>query len=165
MLAIADVHYASTSAVAACVVAAHWADETPLDERSAQIESVAPYEPGRFYLRELPCLLAVLRTVKSGFEVVVIDGYVDLAPEQPGLGAHLFAELGERAAVVGVAKSAFRGSDHAIAVTRGTSQRPLFVTARGMSAERAAELVRSMHGAHRIPTLIARADALARGRG
>ena len=42
--------------------------------------------------------------------------------------------------------------------------RPLFVTARGMPAADAARLVESMHGGHRIPTLIARVDHLARGR-
>jgi len=48
-------------------------------------------------------------------------------------------------------------------VLRGDSSRPLFVTAAGMNADGAAELVRGMHGLHRLPTLLKRADQLARG--
>jgi deoxyribonuclease V len=38
----------------------------------------------------------------------------------------------------------------------------LFVTAAGIAPPRAADLVRSMHGPHRIPTLLKRTDQLAR---
>ena len=48
-------------------------------------------------------------------------------------------------------------------VLRGDSSRPLFVTAAGMNPHGAAELVRGMHGPHRVPTLLKRADQLARG--
>jgi deoxyribonuclease V len=60
------------------------------------------------------------------------------------------------------AKSAFRTATHAIAVRRGTSARPLYVTATGMSRADAADLVRHMVGPHRIPDALRRADALAR---
>ncbi|MFL5421116.1 MAG: endonuclease V, partial [Myxococcales bacterium] len=66
-------------------------------------------------------------------------------------------------AVVGVAKSAFRGGE-ALPILRGTSRHSLFVTAVGMDAREAAQHVRAMHGAHRIPTLLKRADRLSRGR-
>lgn len=164
-LAIADVQYLDDAAVAACVVATHWTDAAPVEERTTRLTRVKAYEPGRFYLRELPCLIAVLEAVETAFDVVVIDGYVDLDEGRPGLGAHLRERLGSRVAVVGVAKSAYRGSRFAIPVVRGGSARPLFVTARGIPAERAAELVRAMHGSHRIPTLLAHADRLARSRG
>ena len=49
-------------------------------------------------------------------------------------------------------------------MTRGNSKSPLFVTARGVSASDAALHVKQMHGPHRIPTLLARVDGLARGR-
>jgi deoxyribonuclease V len=65
--------------------------------------------------------------------------------------------------VVGVAKTAFQGSTFATPVTRGTSARPVFVTARGMDVAEAARLVAAMHGPHRIPTLLGRVDRLARG--
>lgn len=45
---------------------------------------IAPYQPGEFYRRELPCLLAVLACGPVA-EVIVVDGYVWLGPERAGL--------------------------------------------------------------------------------
>ena len=64
--------------------------------------------------------------------------------------------------MIGVAKSAFRTATHAIAVRRGTSARPLYVTAAGMLRADAADLVRHMAGQHRLPDALRRADSLAR---
>lgn len=97
-------------------------------------------------------------------EVVLVDGYVWLGRDRPGLGAHLFEALGGRVAVVGLAKTAFHGNDVALPVLRGTSKAPLFVTARGIDPILACAHVKAMAGPHRIPTLVARADALSRGR-
>jgi deoxyribonuclease V len=47
-------------------------------------------------------------------------------------------------------------------VLRGTSARPLYVTATGMPRADAADLVRRMAGQHRLPDALRRADALAR---
>jgi len=91
----------------------------------------------------------------------VVDGYADLDPDgRPGLGARAHAEFG--VPVIGVAKTAFRTATHAIPVLRGTSARPLYVTAAGMSRADAAELVRQMAGRHRMPDALRRADTLAR---
>lgn len=65
------------------------------------------------------------------------------------------------AIVVGVAKTRFRGTA-AIEVLRGQSQEPLFVDAIGMQREDAARAIAEMTGPYRIPTLIKRADQLAR---
>jgi deoxyribonuclease V len=81
---------------------------------------------------------------------------------KPGLGGHLHAALGGGIVIVGVAKTAYRGGV-ALAITRGQSQSPLFVTAAGLDAARAAELVRAMHGPFRLPDLLKRVDLLARG--
>ena len=122
---------------------------------------MAPYEPGSFYKRELPCLLAILRDVPHALEAIVIDGYVWLdVNERPGLGGHLFAALGTP--IVGVAKTMFRGAP-AIPVIRGSGARPLFVSAAGMAVEEAARQVAAMSGAFRIPTLLKRVDQLCRG--
>jgi deoxyribonuclease V len=64
--------------------------------------------------------------------------------------------------VIGVAKSAFRTATHAIPVLRGTSARPVFVTAAGMPSADAAALVRRMAGRFGIPDALRRADQLAR---
>jgi deoxyribonuclease V len=125
----------------------------------------APYRPGVFCQRELPPLLAVLRRVRRRFRVVVVDGYVWLDGHgRPGLGAHLYEALRRRVPVVGVAKSRFGLADFAVPVLRGCSRQPLFVTAAGMPAAEAAQRVRDMHGACRIPTVLKRVDRMCRGR-
>jgi deoxyribonuclease V len=165
MIACVDVDYRGDEAAAACVLSAGWADEAPAGELVERVVGVAPYVPGQFYKRELPCLLAVLRRVTQPIDVVVIDGYVWLEDEsRPGLGAHLYEALGKRVPVVGVAKTQFLSAKLAVAVVHGTlSTKPLFVTAAGMSVNEAADRVRAMHGTHRVPTLLKRADALCRG--
>jgi deoxyribonuclease V len=129
-------------------------------ERTEVLAEVLPYWPGEFYLRELPPIRAVLGGL-SDLGLLVIDGYTDLDPGgRPGLGAHAHAEFG--IPVIGVAKSAFRTATHAVPVLRGTSARPLFVTAAGMPRDEAAKLVQHMAGQHRLPNAIRRADTLAR---
>jgi len=64
--------------------------------------------------------------------------------------------------VIGVAKSRFRTATHAVPTGRGSSARPLFVTAAGMSAADAADLVRRMAGRYRLPDALRGADHLAR---
>ena len=61
-----------------------------------------------------------------------------------------------------MAKSRFRTATHAVPVLRGSSTRPLFVTAAGMPTADAADLVRRMAGRYRRPDALRRADALAR---
>jgi deoxyribonuclease V len=163
MLACVDVHYAIDTATAACVLFDAWTDEEPLRSIVRVLGRPAPYVPGQFYLRELPCLLAVVEPLRAELTTVVIDGYAWLTPATPGLGARLFDALGRTTPVVGVAKTGFRGAASAVQVFRGTSDKPLFVTAAGLPFEIAAELVRSMHGPHRIPTLLRCVDRLARG--
>jgi len=55
-----------------------------------------------------------------------------------------------------------RAATHAVPVVRGSSARPLFVTAAVMPAADAADLVRDMAGRYRLPDALRRADTLAR---
>ena len=64
--------------------------------------------------------------------------------------------------MIGVAKSRFGTATHAVPVVRGTAVRPLFITAAGMPAADAADLVRRMAGRYRLPDVLRRADTLAR---
>lgn len=164
-LVITDVDYLEPGARAAAIVAAAWTAPSSVEERVVRIDAVAEYRPGAFFERELPCLLAVLGAVAATFRCILIDGFVELDAEgTAGLGAHLFEALHRAVPVIGVAKTPFRGAAFATPVLRGESRAPLFVTARGASAEDAARLVGAMHGRHRIPTLLKRVDHLARGR-
>ncbi len=164
MFAVLDAAYSQSHASVACVVFDAWDSHQPLSEYVMRSAAAASYEPGAFYKRELPLLLEVLKAAKVAPSVVIIDGYVRLdAGGRAGLGTHLHAALGGACAVVGVAKTAFAGAQSWCAqVVRGSATRPLYVTAIGMSDDDAAAGVRAMHGAHRIPTLIRRADRLAR---
>ncbi len=162
MIACLDVAYGTASACAAGIIFRDWKDATPLEEHVITVEGVKPYQPGQFFRRELPCLLAVLHSL-APVDVVIVDGYVWLGgTDKPGLGANLYQELGGRAAVVGVAKTRFKGADAACEIFRGRSKRPLFITAAGLNQEVVAEHVRSMHGPYRIPTLLKRVDELCR---
>jgi deoxyribonuclease V len=157
----ADVHYlASGGARAAAAVAADTAFSHLLASRIALVPEVAPYRPGEFYLRELPPLHAVLDGLRE-MALLVVDGYADLdLGGRPGLGAYAHNEFG--VPVIGVAKTAFRTATHAVPVLRGTSTRPLYVTAAGMPREDAACLVQHMAGRYRLPDGLRRVDRLAR---
>jgi deoxyribonuclease V len=163
MLACVDVDYRAGEAFAACVLFRSWDDGSSADERVERVTRIEPYEPGQFYRRELPCLLAVLGRVREPLEAVVVDGYVWLRDEQaPGLGARLFEALGRSVPVIGVAKTRFVSASAAVAVRRGHSGRPLYVTAAGMDVEVAARHIQGMHGPFRLPTLLKRVDRLCR---
>ena len=163
MLACLDVDYRADHAVAACVYFAAWTDPAPAHEAIAHVTDLAPYVPGAFYRRELPCLLAVLGTRSThDLAAIVVDGYAWLGPDRPGLGAHLHAALGGHIPVIGVAKTAFHDTALALPIVRGDSQRPLYVTAVGLDPKVAAAHVEAMHGAFRLPTMLQRVDRLAR---
>ena len=166
-----DVDYRPASSVAAAVSVQHWTDATAAHEVvHTAAEPPAEYEPGQFYRRELPHLLAVLGLLPAPPRLIVVDGFVWLADQAdgtagPGLGAHLhqaLASLGGPIPIVGVAKRPYRLANRAVPVLRGESQVPLWVTAAGIPLDEAVAAVAAMHGEHRIPTLLRRVDRLAR---
>ena len=168
-----DVGYHKHGATAAAVAFADWSDPLPAREWTVEIDDVAEYVPGSFYLRELPCLLELLQAVPTP-ATLLVDGYVWLDGQgRRGLGAHLYEALDGKIPVIGVAKTSFNsvrddagtcGDDQLSCqeVVRGVSRRPLFVTAVGVALATAAVWVASMHGAHRVPTLLKRVDQLSR---
>ncbi len=163
MLCCVDVDYRARSVVAACVAFARFSDERPALELVVPSASApAPYEPGQFYRRELPYLLAVIARLPTAPRIVLVDGFVWLGRGVPGLGAHLYEALARGAAVVGVAKRPYRDNAEGALVFRGRSRRPLIITAVGIALDEAARGVASMHGPSRIPTLLKRVDRLCR---
>jgi deoxyribonuclease V len=163
VLVAVDVDYRPTETVTACVGFRAWADAAATVEIVVRAAgAAAAYQPGEFFRRELPPVLAAIRRLTVPPSMIVIDGYVWVGPGAPGLGARLFDALDRRIPVVGVAKRPFAGAADARAILRGASLEALYVTAIGTSPDDAATGVRSMHGPHRIPTLLKRADRLAR---
>jgi len=157
-----DVHYPDTGGGrAALVLAADPTFTTIVAERVCWLDTVAAYQPGSFYTRELPAIRAVLAGAPP-LRLLVIDGYCDLDPSgRPGLGRHL--QDATNLPVIGVAKTAFRTATHAIPVRRGTATNPLYVTTAGLPIDEAARLVAAMAGPYRLPDALRRVDALARG--
>jgi deoxyribonuclease V len=146
------------------VTAEDWASSRALNELVLKRGPQKAYAPGEFYRRELPLLLAALKKLDDPPDAILIDGYVWLgAKGRRGLGAHLYEELGQDIPVIGAAKTRFAGAEtFAEQLIRGRSAAPLFVTAAGMESVAAAAHLKTMHGEHRIPTLAALADRLAR---
>jgi deoxyribonuclease V len=92
---------------------------------------------------------------------LIVDGYATLDPAgSPGLGARAHDALG--VPVIGVAKTRFRTATHANEIVRPPARRPVYVTAVGMAATRAADLVAAMAGRYRLPDALRRADARSR---
>lgn len=161
MLVCVDVHYGDSAITAALVGFLGWADAMGTRELvDAHAPDPAPYVPGAFFERELPYLAAIIARVTEPIELIVIDGYVWLGADRKGLGVHVHERYG--VPVIGVAKTAFAGATPA-QVVRGGSANPLFVTAIGVAQDVAAAHIAAMHGPFRIPTLLKRADSLARG--
>ncbi|QDT85269.1 Endonuclease V [Gimesia chilikensis] len=157
-----DVYYHPDDSVAGLLFD-DWESDQVAETLLKSIPEVAEYEPGQFYKRELPCLLALIADVKPELETIVIDGYVTLGADQrPGLGTCLYQELGEEIPIIGVAKSRFNQTPAETEILRGNSQNPLFVTALGIPLTDAQQKIKSMHGPFRIPTLLKQVDQLCR---
>lgn len=161
MIAAFDVNYQEDgSAQAAAVVFESFSDAKPRRTYRKRIAKVAEYVPGSFFRRELPCILELLAEIDEPIDIMVIDGYVFLG-DRPGLGKYLSDSIDSQVAVIGVAKNYFAGSRPS-EVRRGRSRNPLFVTSHGIDQEKARELIESMHGKYRIPTLLKKVDLLSR---
>ena len=163
MIAIFDVFYHANVATVAAVLAKDWSDETVTSQFITSCQQIGDYVAGEFYQRELKPLIQILQKIDQSIQYYVIDAYCHLSADfQPGLGAYLSNELPPESIVIGVAKNRFRMTTHAVEVCRGESVRPLFVTSIGIDYSMAADRIKSMHGDHRIPTLLKRVDQLSR---
>ena len=167
MLLALDVHYRADHAQSVCIAFEKWEDTALLRTHTVIVNDVAEYEPGAFYKRELPCLLAVLADFDlSEVEAIIVDGYVFLDDSGKwGLGAWLFDALNQRVPVVGVAKTRFQSltiPSLVAEVLRGESHNPLFVTVIGAELPNIAEKIQKMSGPYRIPELLKKVDELSR---
>jgi deoxyribonuclease V len=161
-LAVA-VHYDGDGAWAAAVAFDEW--DAPEASRTftshvAHVDKPARKEPD---LRELSCLVQLLREHALEPDVIVIDGPVHLdAAETPGLGRALFDALGGRTAIIGVSTSSVPGMPAQFEVFREEETRPLIVTCVGIDLGAAKVRIRTMHGRRRIPTLLKLVSRIAR---
>lgn len=163
MIVAVDVHYSKNDAVAVGVLFQNWADAEVLKEVVVSISPIAEYQPGEFYRRELPCVMALLDQLKVEPGYLIVDGHVYLDDShKPGLGKHLYDALQGKVPVIGVAKRRFRDTPSDSAIFRGKSNRALYVTAAGLDRTAAKGFILQMHGRYRLPTMLRRADQLSR---
>ena len=157
MILAFDTYYFDNKAKTVCVSFDNWTDGTPKNIDSEIIEGVPEYESGAFYKRELPCILSLLKQFNlDDIEYIIVDGYVILDNEgKLGLGGYLFEALNEKIPIIGVAKSKFSlNTLNAKQLLRGSSKNPLHISAKGIDLDKATELIQSMHGNYRMPTLL-----------
>ena len=160
-----DTYYQGTTAKTVCLSFCDWQGEKESSVFTETMEVPSDYESGAFYKRELPCILSILDKMQLGADdIIIVDGYVTLNDAgKIGLGGHLYESLDRKYPIIGVAKNHFADPDaNRREVFRGDSQRPLYVTAMGMEPDEAANLISSMHGEFRIPTLLKLLDQLSR---
>ncbi|MBD2178051.1 endonuclease V [Pseudanabaena sp. FACHB-1998] len=163
MILAVDVDYREDKAVAAGVAFEDWEALTPANTFVTETDQVEEYQSGEFYKRELPIILLLLQRLPQLPEIIVIDGYVYLDSDRKGgLGHYLYKALGEKIAVIGVAKSHFKDVPLEAGVLRNGSNRPLYVTAIGVDESEARGYIKKMHGAYRLPTLLKAVDRLCR---
>jgi len=164
MILAVDVHYSETGATAAGVVFTHWGDDLPEMELVSHTGPLPEYRPGEFYKRELPAILRLIEDHGLKPDCIIVDGFIYLDGRSlPGLGKHLHDASDGKVPVIDIAKNRLRDIGPEYEIFRGKSVRPLYITAAGIDLEEAKDLIRSMHGAFRLPTFIKRVDRLCRG--
>lgn len=142
-------------AQAAAIAFDAWDSPEPTKTYLSHIAQVEKPARGELDLRELPCVMQLLREHKLEPELILIDGFVHLdADETPGLGQHLFQALGGTVPVIGVSKTGRPGLSAQFEVIREEEAKPLTVTCAGVDIGAAKVRVRSMHGRKRVPTLM-----------
>ena len=161
ILAIDVNYYDDNSAKVAGVLFENWEDKEIKQIYISHITEVNEYISGKFYKRELPCILNILEQVTQKLDYIVVDGYVYLNKEM-GLGAYLYEALNKKVNIIGVAKSEFRDIGIDTHLYRGESKKPLYITSAGIELSIAKKLITSMYGKYRFPTLLKEVDRLCR---
>lgn len=157
MIIAFDTYYYDNKAKTIGVSFNSWEDENYQKIYSEIIEGVAEYEPGSFYKRELPCITSLLKKINlDEIDTIIVDGYVILDDNgKLGLGGRLFEKLDKQIPIIGVAKTGYHSNKlNTKALIRGKSKNPLYISALGIELNLAYENIKSMHGKHRMPTLL-----------
>lgn len=163
-----DVHYFNDRAYVCGVSFSQPKQEQPDEVFYSELDVPGEYVSGEFYKRELPCILKLLEEHCLNPRVIIIDGFVYLDDTNRwGLGAHLSYACSQDCQdvdVIGVAKNARKEMPKEWEVIRGSSSKPLYVAASGLDNGFARDLIATMAGEYRMPTLLKMADSLCRER-
>ncbi|KQV50258.1 hypothetical protein ASC95_12780 [Pelomonas sp. Root1217] len=157
------VHFDGTQANAAAAAFDAWDAAEATQAYVSRITHVEKAVRGELDLRELPCVMQLLREHSLEPELILLDGFVHLdADETPGLGQHLYHALGGKVPIVGVSKRRLPGLSAQFEIMREEEAQPLFVTCAGIDIGAAKARLRAMHGRKRVPTLLKLAARLAK---
>lgn len=163
MKLIVAVHVEGTQANAAAVAFDAWEDAEATKTYVSRMPQLEKAVRGELDLRDLPCVMQLLREHTLAPELIVIDGFVHLdADETPGFGQYLFQALGGTIPVVGISKRGQPGLSAQFQVVREEETPPLFVTCTGIDIGAVKVRLRAMHGRKRVPTLMKLAARLAK---
>lgn len=163
MIFAVDVFYNENKGNTGGILFKNWSDEKLVIEIITKRDSIANYESGSFYKRELPCILKLIKAHSLNPQFIIIDGYVFIDGfSKPGLGFYLYIYLSCTIPVIGVAKNNFNGIPPYCELLRGNSKRPLFITSIGINLELAKNYISKMHGKNRIPSPLKLVDQLSR---
>lgn len=163
MILAFDTYYFGEKAYTVCLEFESWESDSYINCYSEIKTGVKEYISGEFYKRELPCILSLLSKINlANVEYIIIDGFVYVDDEgKLGLGGHLSESINFAIPVIGLAKTDFASIKmKKFSIIRGESTKPLYISAIGLDLENAANLVKSMHGDFRIPTLLKKLDVL-----
>ncbi|WP_157256331.1 endonuclease V [Pelomonas sp. Root1217] len=163
MKLVVAVHFDGTQANAAAAAFDAWDAAEATQAYVSRITHVEKAVRGELDLRELPCVMQLLREHSLEPELILLDGFVHLdADETPGLGQHLYHALGGKVPIVGVSKRRLPGLSAQFEIMREEEAQPLFVTCAGIDIGAAKARLRAMHGRKRVPTLLKLAARLAK---
>lgn len=162
MLLAIDVYYRKNEARVVGVFF-NLIDKEPNEVEIVNVKDVTEYIPGEFYKRELPCLIKLIEKIDlSNIEAIIIDGhiYVDNY-ETFGLGGKLYEYLNKKFPIIGVAKNSFHSNSLTVKeIFRGSSKKPLYVSAIGIDIDEAVKNIKNMHGDYRIPDILKKLDSI-----
>jgi deoxyribonuclease V len=162
MIAAVDVYYRGNTAKVAAVLF-QWGGEAVNKEFSKKIFVDSEYVPGKFYMRELPCILSILKFIEMAeVNTLIVDGYVFIDNSfSYGLGAHLWEALDKKIPVIGVAKKKYYNNENTVVeIKRGESKNPLYISSAGIENTVAADYILKMKGSFRIPGILKYLDSL-----
>ena len=165
MILAVDTYYQGSIARTSGLIIDDWQSEHPSEIFNNTFTVDEDYVPGEFFRRELPCILDLLKEIDpTKYELIIVDGYVILDAEgKKGLGGYLHEALDVKVPIIGVAKNPYHQVDSfATKILRGDSSKALYITSVGIQQDVAAERIKSMHGEHRIPTILKQVDHLSR---
>ena len=163
MKLVVAVHFDGVHANVAAAAFDAWDAVEATKTYGSRVDHVEKAGKGELDLRELPCLMQLLREYSLEPELILIEGFVHLdADETPGLGQHLYQALGCKVPIVGVSKKRLPGMSVQVEVVREEETQPLYVTCAGIDIGAAKARLRAMHGRKRVPTLMKLAARLAK---